>query len=72
MSALALLHSTETAISSTQHKYKHISFNKILAGALTPSNLIQNNAGCNPAGCYGIVASAVEGAGRICAAGETG
>lgn len=27
MSALALLQSTETAISSTQHKYKHISFN---------------------------------------------
>lgn len=40
MSALALLESTETAISSTQHKYKHISFNEIVASALTPSNLI--------------------------------
>lgn len=35
MSALASL---ETAIIGALHKYKHISFNKIMAGTLTPSD----------------------------------
>lgn len=38
MSVFARLRSTETAISGAQHKYKHISSNKIVASALTPSN----------------------------------